>query len=64
LKKTLPQKILNWIPTGRRTRERPKYKDGKKAYSVIGRIWSMRWRLGGQTSLEIGCQKTLPYVTE
>jgi hypothetical protein len=29
-----------------------------------GRLWSTRWRLGGQTSLETGCRKTLPYVIE
>jgi hypothetical protein len=29
-----------------------------------GRIWSTRWRLGGQTSLEVGCRKTLPCVVE
>jgi hypothetical protein len=28
------------------------------------RMRSTRWRLGGQTSLEIECQKTLPYVIE
>jgi hypothetical protein len=30
----LPQQILNWIPTGRRKRERPK-NDGNKAYSEL-----------------------------
>jgi hypothetical protein len=28
------------------------------------RMWPTRRRLGGQTSLEIGCRKTLPHVTE
>jgi hypothetical protein len=29
-----------------------------------GRMWSTRWRLGRQSSLETGCRKTLPYVIE
>jgi hypothetical protein len=29
-----------------------------------GRMWSPRWKLGGQTSLEIACRNTLSYVTE
>jgi hypothetical protein len=28
------------------------------------KMWPSRWRLGGQASLETGCQKTLPYVIE
>jgi hypothetical protein len=28
------------------------------------KMWSPGWRLGGQTLLEIGCLKTLPYATE
>jgi hypothetical protein len=53
----LPQIILNWIPAGRRKIGRPKTR-----WKSCGRIWSTKWRLGGQTSLEIGCQKKLPYV--
>jgi hypothetical protein len=45
-------------------KEGDKKQDGKKAYSENGRMWSTRWRLGGQTSLEIGCRKTLPYAME
>jgi hypothetical protein len=29
-----------------------------------GRMWFARWRLRGQTLLEIGCRKTLPYIME
>jgi hypothetical protein len=56
----LPQKILNLTPK-RRKRRRQK-ENGKKAY---GRMWSPRWKLGGQTSLEIACRDcVLSYVTE
>jgi hypothetical protein len=39
-------------------------KTERKRTDSDGRMWSTRRRLGGQTSLEIGCRKALPYVTE
>jgi hypothetical protein len=50
----LPQKNLNRIPTGRRKIRRPKTIRHTHSYE---RMWSPRWRLGGQTSLEMGVLK-------
>jgi hypothetical protein len=58
----VPQKMLNWIPTGRGKHGRSKTRWKEGVLKSCGRLWSMR-RLG-QTSLEIGCRKTLPYVIE
>jgi hypothetical protein len=50
----VPQKTLNWIPTGRGKHGRSKTRWKEGVLKSCGRSWSMR-RLGGQTSLEIGC---------
>jgi hypothetical protein len=51
----LPKSNLILIASGRKKRDRPKtrWKEGALTKSY-GRTWSIRWRLGGQTSLEMG----------
>jgi hypothetical protein len=39
-------------------------KTERRCNQNYGRMWSMRWRLGRQTSLEIWCRKTLPHIIE
>jgi hypothetical protein len=51
----LPQIILNSIHTGRRKRGKTKNKMERRHTQSNGRMWSMKWRLDGQTALEIGC---------
>jgi hypothetical protein len=61
----LPERILNSISTGRRKKKREtKNKMERRRTQSVGRKWPTSWRLGCQTSLEIGCRKTLPYIIE
>jgi hypothetical protein len=62
--KGLPQKILNLRHTGRRRIEGDQNKMERRRTQSDGRMWFARWRLGGQTPLEIWCQNTLPYAIE
>jgi hypothetical protein len=49
-----------WMKEKRETRNKME----RRRTQSDGTMWSPRWRLGGQTSFEIGGRKTLPYVIE